>query len=285
MIAPDARKAYGALVITGPEEVRELAAALAARFPVSGVVEEADSTLLCFDTRAEAEEAAAELETIEGLADARFSIDTIEEQNWNAEFEASLRPIAITETITVAQTWNRHEVPDDPDRMLVVIDPKMSFGTGDHETTRLVLRLIEGRELAGRSVLDAGTGTGLLAIVAARREASPIVAFDNNEWAELNARENCELNGVSEKVSLILGEMADVPDGTFDVILANMQLPIISELMPEFAGRLSGPDAILVTSGVLEVDRDDLIDVAGRNGLTEIETAVEGEWIGTVFSR
>ena len=116
-----------------------------------------------------------------------YSRGEVAEQNWNAEFEASLRPVAITENVIVAQSWNRDEVADS-DSIVVTIDPKMSFGTGHHETTRLVTRLMENVGLRDRKILDAGTGTGILSIIAIKMGAKSAIAFDNNEWAEENAR-------------------------------------------------------------------------------------------------
>lgn len=276
-------KNYGVLILRGTPDQIALAASVAANLPVTGLLEEENALSLYFNEGTDVDEMLAELKRAPDLAELEAERGVIAEQNWNAEFEASLKPVTITDRVIVAQSWNRHEVEPREDQIVVTIDPKMSFGTGHHETTRLVARLMEPIELEGRSVLDAGTGTGILSIIAALGGAAPIVAFDVDDWAVENTRENLEQNRVSDRVEVILGDMDDVGPGQFDLILANIQSFVIIPLLPTFAGRMSGEEARLITSGVLIEDQDDLYSAARAAGLTPLEEDTENEWLGTTF--
>ena len=275
-------KTWSVLIARGPEEELELAVALSGLLPIRGILEENGSIALYFDEGEDIDDIIAWFREREGTASLDFDRTTVEEQNWNAEFEASLRPVEITDTVVVAQSWNRHEVELREGQVLVTIDPKMSFGTGHHETTRLVIELMEGLDLRGKRVLDAGTGTGILSIIAALRGAR-VVAFDNNEWAEQNTRENVELNGVADRVEIFLGDMDDLGSGTFDLIVANIQAFVIIPLIPSFTSRLNGPDARLITSGILIDDLPDLYEAAEQAGLKLIREVRENEWGGSMF--
>ncbi len=274
-------KTWSVLIARGPEESLELAVALSGLLAIRGILEENGSVAFYFDEGEDIDDIIAWFREREGTAGLEFDRTTVEEQNWNAEFEASLRPVSITDSVVVAQSWNRHEVELDEGQVLVTIDPKMSFGTGHHETTRLVVTLMEDLDLRGKRVLDAGTGTGILSIVAALKGATGVVAFDNNEWAEQNTRENVELNGVGDRVTVFLGEMDDLDEGKFDLIVANIQTFVILPLLPAFVSRLNGPDARLITSGVLIDDLPDLHEAADRHGLTIVREITENEWAGT----
>ncbi len=133
-------------------------------------------------------------------------------------------------------------------------------------------------------MLDIGTGTGVLAIIAALSGAGTIVAFDNNEWAVQNTRENLALNNVSESIEVIEGELADVPGEDFDIVLANLHRNLIIELLPQIAGRLSAA-GVLLTSGVLIVDYDGLVDAAAEQGLAPVADERENDWIATRWER
>ncbi len=277
-------KNYAVLILRGDEAQCAVAVSYAQSMPVTGVLEDGDTVSLYFEGATDLDRVREELQGVPGLSGVEYEQGAVAEQNWNAEFEASLQPVAITESVIVAQSWNRDEV-EESDAIVVTIDPKMSFGTGHHETTRLVTRLMDNVGVQGRRVLDAGTGTGILSIIAVKKGASGAVAFDNNEWAEENARENIEQNGVAESVEVILGEMDDVAEGAFDLILANMQTGIIIPLLDEFSRRLSGPEARLITSGVLIEDIEDLLPAARQAGLLPVDEDRENEWLGTTFAR
>ena len=115
-------------------------------------------------------------------------VNTIENRNWNEEWEKTIKPIQVTDRIIIKPTWHEYEAK--PGEIVLTIDPKMSFGTGYHETTRLVLRLMEKHVTAGMSLLDVGTGTGVLAIAGIKFGAASAVGIDVDEWSYINALEN-----------------------------------------------------------------------------------------------
>lgn len=275
-------KHYDALVCSADRESLDMLTAFCTRLPITGVLDNEANIVLYFDEGALNESLVDEIRSwMPQGRELRFERERIEEQNWNAEFEESLEPVWVTPDLVITQSWNP---VDAGDALVVTIDPKMSFGTGHHESTRLIAKLMMTIDFSGRSVLDVGTGTGALAIIAAKRGASPVVAFDNNEWAVDNARENFIRNGVLESVRLIHGELADVPIGDADIILANLHRNLIIELMPALVARFGNNVRTLLTSGVLIEDYEGLIDAAASCGLRVIADERENEWVATRFA-
>jgi ribosomal protein L11 methyltransferase len=274
-------KHYDALVCYADRETLDLITAFSSRIPITGILDNDTSIVLYFD---DGVADAALVDEIRAWApegrEIEIEREEIEEQNWNAEFERSLEPVRVTDDLVITQSWNP---VDAPGALVVTIDPKMSFGTGHHESTRLIARLMMGVDLDGRNVLDIGTGTGALAIIAARRGAARVVAFDNNEWAVENARENFERNEIGDAIELLLGELSDVDGADFDVVVANLHRNLIIELLPEIARRFGARERTLLTSGVLIVDYDGLVDAAAAQGLHVVEDVRENEWVATRF--
>lgn len=202
--------------------------------------------------------------------------DYIDDINWNASWEQSITPVAAGRFVVVP-SWKT--VPDEySDRVPIVVDPKMSFGTGHHETTRLMLELISDLEFGDRRVLDAGTGTGVLAIAASILGASHVVGFDNDVWSYENAVENLERNSIGN-VSILRGSIEVVDEDPFDVILANIVRGVIESFMPDFR-RLIADSGDMVLSGLLREDVQMTIEVAVANGFSVIDGLDEGEWTG-----
>ncbi|PWN07022.1 50S ribosomal protein L11 methyltransferase [Rhodohalobacter mucosus] len=205
-----------------------------------------------------------------------YEAESIPEQNWNETWEKSIRPQVIGEFL-VRPTWS--EAMPEEGQMLLEIDPKMAFGTGYHATTRLVLNELSNIPLKNREILDAGTGTAILAIAAAKLGAARVLGFDIDPWSRDNAVENIYLNDVAGLVEFRFGGMEVVDDHEkFDVILANINRNAILELLPSFLGH-ARPAAVLILSGLLHTDelklRDTLEDLPVKiNGVTR-----EEEWI------
>ncbi|MGA7306198.1 MAG: 50S ribosomal protein L11 methyltransferase [Rhodothermales bacterium] len=196
-------------------------------------------------------------------------------ENWNERWERSVEPVVVGPFI-VTPSWKRN---DDRERDLIPleIDPKMSFGTGYHATTRLMLHMLPSVMSDGARVLDAGTGTGILAIAAARLGAAHVVGIDVDPWSDRNARENCVRNGVTDVVEIQLGDVGDLVASTFDVILANIQLDVIAAFLPSLAAHLERDGDILV-SGILVSQKEALAAAASRCGLHVSTTRSEAEW-------
>jgi ribosomal protein L11 methyltransferase len=200
----------------------------------------------------------------------------IEDKNWNEIWEAGIQPIRVSDRLIVAPTWNPY-APSEGE-IVVTIDPKMSFGTGHHETTRLMVQLIEKHLRPGDTMLDVGTGTGILAIAGIKLGAGSAVGVDNDEWSFSNARENVSLNGVESTVSIMLGEIKDVPRGSFDLVAANIQRGIIEQILPEMRSRLKANGRLLL-SGLLDIDREPILAALAAQGLQVIDELKEKEWI------
>jgi ribosomal protein L11 methyltransferase len=193
--------------------------------------------------------------------------EEIPERDWNAEWEATVRPVWATSELIVTPSWNMEDAGSMGSKHTIAIDPKMSFGTGQHETTRLCLRAIEEMGIAGKRVLDLGTGSGILAIYALMRGAGKAIGIDTDAWSIANATENRALNNISEsQFEIRLGTLADAApdDETFDVILANLHRNILIENVG-LLHRHSALEATLVLSGILVYD------------VAEVRAAFEGQ--------
>lgn len=274
-------KHYDALVCHADRDTLDLLTALSSRLPITGILDNDSNIVLYFEGGAVDNGVIEEIFSwVPEDREIEIEREEVEEQNWNAEFERSLEPVHVTDDLVITQSWNP---VDAPGALVVTIDPKMSFGTGHHESTRLISRLMMGLDMTGRNVLDVGTGTGTLAIIAAKRGAARVVAFDNNEWAVDNARENFERNGVDAQIELVLGELSEVDMTDVDIIVANLHRNLIIELLPELARRFGPRERTLLTSGVLIVDYDGLIEAAAAQGLRVIEDVRENEWVATRF--
>lgn len=212
----------------------------------------------------------------------RVSVRTIEEENWNARWEATIKPIHVTERIVVAPTWAGY-VPQSHE-VLILIDPKMSFGTGYHESTRLALLLVE-RHIHGKpAVLDVGTGTGILAIAAVRLGARSALGIDTDEWAFQNAVENVALNGVRDTVHILHGEIGAAPPGQYDLIVCNIQRSIIETLLDLLRKRLAH-GGIMVLSGLLSADGDAIRSSASAVSLRVVSEIAENGWLALALTK
>ncbi len=200
----------------------------------------------------------------------------LENQNWNEEWEKTIKPIRVTESIIIKPTW--HSVEPGTSGIVINIDPKMSFGTGYHETTRLSLQLLERHVVEGSTVLDIGTGTGILAIAALKLGAISATGVDNDTWSFDNATENARLNGVEKSLHIILGELKDVPEVRFDMVVANIQFNVLTPLLRDIRSRLL-PVGVLILSGLLTSDESPMIDELTNHGFALAELSHENEWI------
>lgn len=201
-----------------------------------------------------------------------YTTEIIVEQNWNADWESDFEPIEVSEDCYI-------RAPFHPSRNLpyeIVIEPKMSFGTGHHETTWLVLRHMLDIDFEGKTVLDMGTGTGVLAILASKLEAKDVLAIDVDEWAYKNAIENTAMNG-TVNITVEKGGFEQLKQHTFHVILANINKNILLQYMSVLSKCLE-PSGILILSGFFEKDIADVCSSAKKNGLVETTRAHRNDW-------
>jgi ribosomal protein L11 methyltransferase len=219
------------------------------------------------------------IQKYQGMTDIGYVFDVLEKKNWNEVWEKSYDPIVVDEVCLVRATFHP---ADDRFPYQIVITPKMSFGTGHHETTALMLSSQLVTDHQGKRVLDVGCGTGILAIMASKLGASQVMAFDLDEWAVENCRENIELNGC-RNLSVSQGTIGDVdPTERFDIILANINRNVLLQEIPVYA-RLLGVGGQLLVSGFYEHDTEDIIKVAAGADLIKTEQRVQNQWTCIAF--
>ncbi|HKI45830.1 MAG TPA: 50S ribosomal protein L11 methyltransferase [Balneolales bacterium] len=207
---------------------------------------------------------------------------TDEPRDWNEEWERSIRPLVIGRFF-VKPTWVDEPVPDG--KILLEIDPKMAFGTGYHESTRLVLRLLPSAIRKGDTVLDVGTGTGILSIAALKLGAISAFGFDIDEWSSNNARGNAVINNVTDLYKIAEGSFEVVPgEGTYDVILANVNRNTLLEMQKPLEKHLK-PGGRLFLSGLLETERPMMLEAPGFSRLKLENEMQEGEWIALLLTK
>ena len=208
-----------------------------------------------------------------------------EEQDWLKEWRRNLKPFPVG-----ARFWiipGRHSSGTAvQDRIPLWLEPQMAFGTGTHESTQLCLEVLEKLPLTGRTVLDVGTGSGILAIAAAKLGAERVLACDIDPVAIQVARANCCRNRVDQRIRLFRGEAEALSGNRFDVVLANLEGNLIRQKLNDFGQRLD-PQGSLVLSGLLERDATGLCrsQIVRDLSLTLLEDLAKGEWRCLVFSR
>ncbi len=206
--------------------------------------------------------------------------ELIEDRNWIEEWEKNIKPIRISDSIYITPEWRKDEIDV---KFKIIINPKMSFGTGQHATTRLMAKFIEDICKPGQIWIDAGTGTGILAILAAKLGAKKIYAFDNDEWSYENAKENAILNSVIDKIEIKLSNIYEYEFPKSDVIVANMFFNLIVASLQKFYDSLFESKGILLVSGILVYDRDEVIKRSENIGFKLVTELREDEWCGFLF--
>lgn len=203
-----------------------------------------------------------------------FSFDKVEKQNWNEEWEKNVDPIVVDDRCLVRADFHKIEQQYPYE---IVITPKMSFGTGHHQTTHLMLKAQLDIDHTGKRVMDAGCGTAILSIMAAKRGASEVEAFDIDEWSVINGQENIENNGCPF-IHIQQGKLADFEFAQpFDIILANINKNVLLSEMQAYASYLKR-GGLLLLSGFYEHDIADLTAHAGKFALTEIKRDTRETW-------
>lgn len=204
-------------------------------------------------------------------------IQVIEQHNWNEEWEKSFTPVIIDHFVAIRAAFH----PAVSDTMYeIIITPKMSFGTGHHPTTHLMLQMMRSLEFRGRQVLDFGTGTGVLAILAEKMGSAEIIAIDYDEWSLANARENFEQNNC-QNIRLIEAGYLDIPIA-FDIILANLTKNVILENLHSFRQHLK-KDGVFLCSGLLIGDEHAITEACKEHGWNLKNKMEDKSWIAMEF--
>ncbi len=224
---------------------------------------------------------------IENLRMMGFSIGTPEYRNipaedWNHNWEKNFKPIQITSRIVVKPPWEKWKSKSN--QIIINIIPKMAFGTGTHETTQLLLELLEVYLHPSETVLDIGTGSGILAIAGAKLGASRVLGVEIDRNAVKNAKENIFYNKVDHIAEIRPGSIETIGSEKFDLVLANIDRITITNLLPKLGGYIL-PDTRLLFSGFLTTDEKEMKETFSVYGYQPIETKSKGEWLSFVVCR
>lgn len=217
------------------------------------------------------------LDDISRLLNTSYTTTIIEEENWNATWEESFKPISIGDFCYIRAAF--HPAPATPFRHEILITPKMSFGTGHHETTRLVIQQMQTLDFTNKTVFDFGTGTGILAVLASQLGATRITAIDNDKWSIENSRENIQSNHCNN-IIVSDDDIVSVAENntSFDIILANINRQILLKYMPQLK-KLLLTDGYMIISGFLEEDIPLLQEAIKAHYLNEINTYMDNKWV------
>lgn len=212
-----------------------------------------------------------------GEFDISYEFNEIEQTNWNEEWEKNFKPIVVDNLVTVRAPF--HDVPDT--KYDLIIEPKMSFGTGHHETTHMMIQHILKNDFKNKSVLDMGCGTGVLAILAEKVGATKLDAIDIDNWSYLNSIENVERNDC-KNISVYEGDAALLKNKKYDIIIANINRNILLNDIPTYANCLN-ENGKLFLSGFYEEDIPMLEDSCNKHMLKLKETLKRGDWVSLKF--
>jgi ribosomal protein L11 methyltransferase len=206
-------------------------------------------------------------------------LEAVEEKDWSNEWKHQIRPVQVGR-LWVGPSWEKSNAP--ADKVQLVIEPKMAFGTGDHPTTSMCLRAVDEFMQAhpGASVLDVGTGTGVLALAAKRLGAKKVVATDNDPIAVELSKENAEVNKV-KGVDFSTRPLQQL-EGKFDLVVANILANTLIELAPQLVARAK---SAVVLAGVLAPQRDEVTKAFVAEGLRALPGMTTGEWVRLDFER
>jgi len=201
----------------------------------------------------------------------------IEDKNWNAEWEQGFREIRVDDRVMIKADFHK---PENPTNYVIDIHPKMAFGTGHHETTRLMIRRMLQCDLVDKSVLDWGTGSGVLAIFAEKRKAASVNAIDTDDWAINNTRENISINNC-KLIETAKGSL-DKASGAYDVVLANINMNTLLDNAGELKKKVKKGGCLLI-SGFYTSDLPRINDQIRKYGLNFEDSLQEKEWCVAYF--
>lgn len=202
-----------------------------------------------------------------------YGIEEIEQQNWNVEWETNFNPIVVDEICTVRAPF--HEKPNT--KFDLIIEPKMSFGTGHHETTHMMIQLLLRNDMKDKVVLDMGCGTAVLAILAEKLGAKKVDAIDIDNWCYLNSLENAERNNCT-KINVFEGDASILGKHSYDIIIANINRNILLSDMSAYVSCLN-PKGLMFLSGFYSEDIPAITEKAQELGLLLVDTIEKNNWV------
>ena len=264
----------------------ELLSGILWEFNIAGLTEENDHVKIFSDKDSNIaieaiEDSIKKLQINKLINSFKIEKEILEDKNWNELWEKSREVIRASERIIIKPSFKDYEV--NQNEIVLTIDPKMSFGTGEHQSTKLVLRLLEQYVKKGIKVLDVGSGTGILSIAAVKLGATKAVAVDFDEICFDNCKENCAINGVENSIEILTGEIDVVKENEFDLILANIYKNVLIEIAERIKTRLRKNGKVIL-AGLLESDKKDIETKYHSLGFRTEQIEQMDEWIAIVFS-
>jgi ribosomal protein L11 methyltransferase len=205
-----------------------------------------------------------------------FTTKTIEEKNWNEEWESNFQPVVVDNFCAIRAEF--HKSIKDVEHE-IIITPKMSFGTGHHATTYMMIEQMRDIDFKNKTVFDFGTGTGILSILAEKLSASAIEAIDVDDWSIANAKENIEKNKCSK---IAVSMSSQIPNEAFDIILANINRNVILDYVSQLTNGLK-ENGYLLLSGLLSVDEKDIVEAFQHEKLKFFKRTERNNWISLLL--
>jgi ribosomal protein L11 methyltransferase len=208
-----------------------------------------------------------------------YEVNLIPQKNWNEVWESNFKPITVADQVYVRATFHEAKAGYPHE---IVIDPKMAFGTGHHDTTCLMMSSMLETQLVDKSVLDMGCGTGILAILAGKLGASKLTAIDYDMLCYKSTVENTALNHIKD-VHIICGSKEDIPDEEFDVILANINRNILTDQLPRYSEVLRAGGELYLSGFYETPDLEIIKQEAAKSGFNYISHKTSNHWVAAKF--
>lgn len=204
-----------------------------------------------------------------------ISLNTVDDSDWLESWKQYYKPIKAGR-VTIVPEWIDYEAEEG--EYIVKIDPGMAFGTGEHESTKMCLNLLQAVGMEGKSVIDVGTGSGILALAAAKLGATAVEAYDIDDNAVKSAKENCILNSLQDKIIVENANLLDKTAGKFDVVLANITADVLI-MLSQSLGDYMKKEGLVIISGIILKREKDVKDAFEKTGFTVLERINMGEWV------
>lgn len=218
------------------------------------------------------------LEDILKVYELNYELAVIKQKNWNEEWEKNFEPIVIDDILAIIAPFHKQNFET---KYKILIEPKMSFGTGHHATTYMLCKLMPDYDFVEKSVLDFGCGTGILGIFASILGAKEVIAVDIDQWAYENTMENAERNSINN-MSVIKGDISNVPKRIYDVILANINLNVLKKDIPKLS-KMMKEGSLIFFSGYLSNELEQIKNVCKENGLEIVTSSDRDFWNASIF--
>ena len=233
------------------------------------------------DNAAEALEFLKERFTAEKIP---FAIEStgVDDKDWNENWKKYFHTIEIGEKLAVVPSWEEYENKDG--RTVLNIDPGAAFGTGTHATTSLCLGVLDECVADGVKVLDIGCGSGILAIASVLLGADNAFGVDIDAQSVKTAKENAEINNITDKTEFVVGDLADKVSGKYEIVCANIVADVIIRLLPD-VGQFMTDDGILIISGIIDIRKEDVLAAVKENGFTIESEAYRENWCAFVLKK